>query len=94
MPAAEMPPSGFRRSGTDSGLILPEAIAREREVWTKAEWMTINRAFKLLESRGVHIYLKCTKAGCEHAPMESVRQSGGTYLLRCDHKDRVFQRVI
>ena len=83
--------TGYREHA--SGLLVPAELSRVREVWTKDEWRLINRAFKLLESRKVAIFLGCSEtAACKAAPIESIRQGGSTYLLRCAHKDRVLQR--
>lgn len=77
-----------------SGLLVPEEHAREREVWTKDEWRLMDRVFKLLESRGLEVFLGCTHPDCKgKSPIERRRQPDGGYLLRCPHKDRVFQRV-
>lgn len=73
-----------------SGLLVPADISREREVWTRAEWKAIEKATKLLESRGVHVYLGCPENTCKANPLERIRRTDGGITLRCNHKDREF----
>lgn len=82
-------PAGFRRS-TTTGLIVPEEQSREREVWTRDEWKTIERATKLLAGRGLEFFMRCPHTkDCQAAPMERLRRADGGLELRCAHKTRV-----
>ena len=81
---------GFARH-EGSGLYVPEEHKRARETWTYDEWRVLERATKLLDARGVRMYLKCDETGCE-APMERIRSLDGGITLRCGHKDRVVVR--
>lgn len=83
--------AGFaRHEGT--GLLVPEEFKREREVWTREEWMVLERATKLLSSRGMELYLGCQQPACQKAPIERMRNLDGGITLRCEHKDRVVVR--
>lgn len=84
--------SGFRPHAGGSGLYVPEAQSRLREVWTKAEWKALNRATKLLQSRQIGQFLRCEHPDCKDAPLKKIRTADG-YLLRCPHQDRVFQQA-
>lgn len=85
-------PAGFKRQ-TGSALIVPEEHARQREVWTKDEARLLERATKLLESRGIALHLRCPHDGCT-APLERLRAPDGGLILRCDHKERHLSRSI
>ena len=75
----------------DSGLLVPEEFKRQREVWSREELRTIDKATKLLESRGVLVYLGCVDPACrQNGPMERIRSLDGGITYRCSHKDRVF----
>ena len=78
--------TGVRQSA--SGLWVPEELSREREVWTRDEARLLERATKLLESRGVALYLRCTHPDCATVPIERLRAADGGLLLRCGHRDR------
>lgn len=84
---------GFRRSAT-SKLIVPAELSREREVWTYDEWKVVDRATKLLESRGLHLFLGCTDPRCRNAPVERLRRDDGGMTLRCAHKERNAYRTL
>lgn len=89
---ADVVPAGFRRS--ESGLILPEEHSRVREVWTHSEWRTLERATKLLESRGLKLFFRCEHSkDCQREPIERRRNLDGTITLRCAHADRVMSRL-
>lgn len=75
-----------------SGLYVPEEHKREREVWTYDEWRALERATKLLDARGVTLYLACPEEACKGAPIERRRNLDGGITLRCAHKDRVIVR--
>lgn len=86
-------PRGFARS-TASGLILPEAHARERQVWTKDEAKLLERATRLIESRGIEFFLRCRHSECHNEPMTRVLAPDGGLILRCAHMDRILSRTI
>lgn len=88
-PPKAAPDGAFRK--TESGLIVPAEISREREVWTWPEWRALEKATQLLQSRGVTVYLRCDHSReCMAHPIERVRNLDGGITLRCAHKDRVF----
>lgn len=76
-----------------SGLLVPEEFKREREVWTRDEGRLLDRFIKLAEARGLAVFLGCPESGCEKTPVERIRNLDGGITLRCQHKDRVFQRT-
>lgn len=78
----------FRRRH-ESGLFVPEEHSRLREVWTRTEWKTVDRATKFLESRGLKVLFGCEDPRCEKAAIEKRENVDGTVTLRCAHKDRV-----
>lgn len=81
--------TGYRRSSS-SDLFVPAEMSREREVWTRDEWKLLERATKLLETRGIELYMGCPQ--CKKAPIEKSVLEDGSMTLRCAHKDRVFRR--
>ena len=85
-------PAGFRRA-VGSGLILPEAISRVRQVWTKDEGRLLDRAFQLFTAKGMRAFLKCEDPACASAPIEKIRTPDGGVILRCAHSDRVFTKA-
>ena len=88
------PPSGYRRASAASGLLVPEDTPREREVWTKDEWKTLNRAIKLLALRGIRFQFACEDERCRREKLELLSQPDGSFLLRCAHKDRILSRAL
>ena len=76
-----------------SGLLVPEELKREREVWTREELRTLDKATALLESRGIQVFMRCHKPECHKAPMERIRSLDGGITYRCGHKDRVFLKL-
>lgn len=84
-------PVGFRASVT-SGLLLPEPLSRDRQVWTRDEWKLLNRAQQLIARKGMRLILKCETPACADAPITKVREGDG-FLLRCAHADRVFTKA-
>lgn len=73
-----------------SDLLVPTELAREREVWTREEWKTLERARKLAASRGVVLKLGCPEC---REPLKSVTRLDGQPTLRCAHKDREITRL-
>lgn len=83
-----MSTDGFRPHA--SGLFVPEEHSREREVWTRSEWRTIERATKLLTARGLEVFMRCSHTkDCQQAPIERIRRADGGIALQCAHKTRV-----
>lgn len=76
-----------------SGLLVPDELARVRQVWTRDEWKTLNRATDLLNRKGIKALLKCEHPGCETSPVEKLRRGDGGFILRCAHADRIFQKA-
>lgn len=82
--------SAFREHA--SGLLVPQELSREREVWTLDEFKILERATKLLQTRGVSLFLGCSDAKCKAQPLERIRRPDGGITLRCAHRDREFTR--
>lgn len=76
-----------------SGLIVPAELSREREVWSKDEYRTLERATRLLTSRGVSLFMGCDDPKCKNTPIERLRNPDGGITLRCFHKDRVVVKL-
>lgn len=86
-----MPETAFREHA--SGLVVPEELSRERQLWTKSEAALLDRTVKLLGSRGLLIMFRCTHERCKTAgPITRQRGTGGEMILQCAHMDRIFQR--
>jgi len=85
-------PHGFRHAPA-SNLILPDALSREREVWTEDEGRLLDRATKLLTEKGIVQFLKCPHPACVDGPIVAVRTDARGIILRCHHRDRVLQRA-
>lgn len=82
---------GFRK--TNSGLYVPPAQSREREVWTKDEWRLLDRATRLLTSRGLKFQFACPHPRCQGGPLALTRTVDGVVELTCAHKTRVAMRA-
>lgn len=89
---ADTLPHGFRRS-TESGLILPDEISRERMVYSKDDWRVLDRATKLLSSMGITLFLRCDTPACVSSPIERLRRLDGGITFRCQHADRLFMKL-
>lgn len=85
-------PHGYRRS-LQSGLLVPEEISRERQVWTADEGRLLDRAAKLLHRKGINLKMECQREGCQVAPLSKHQTPGGGFILRCEHADRVFTKA-
>lgn len=83
-------PAGFRTVG---GILVPEALERVRQVWTKDEWRLLDRATTLLNKRGIALQFQCLTPGCDAEPIERLRAPDGGIVLRCAHADRTFLRA-
>jgi hypothetical protein len=79
---------------TNSGLFVPAELSRERQVWTKDEARLLERATKLLEGKGIRLFLGCMHDRCREAPIERMRAADGGLVLRCAHADRVLSRSL
>lgn len=86
-------PAGFRE--TNSGLVVPEEVSREREVWLKdgEERKAFERAQRVAAKRYLSMPLVCYHERCRKNAMgctilKRVQVAGG-YELRCEHKVRV-----
>lgn len=77
-----------------SGLLVPDDLARKRQVWTKDEGRLLDRLAKLLNERGMLLNLACQNPKCAQSrkPLERFRMANGDYVLRCECTDRVFQK--
>jgi hypothetical protein len=76
-----------------SGLIVPEAISRVRDVFTDSESRTINRAVTLLNQHGIEVYFGCPLESCKKRPMEPRRLANGDFVLECEHAAHIFTRA-
>lgn len=85
-------PLGFHHA-PQSGLILPEAVARERQVWTKQEYRLLERLTGMLGQHGVDLLLQCQHPACSKTPLEPSRLPDGGFRLRCAHMDRVMTKA-
>lgn len=81
-----------------SGLIVPEELSRTREVWTFEDWRVLERATKLLESRGLQFFLRCASCAAREqrlgkpiTPLERLRRRDGALTLRCGCTEREFR---
>jgi hypothetical protein len=84
-------PRGFRSN--TAGLLVPEDLSRKRQVWTKDEWRLLDRVTKLLQGKGVELFLACPD--CRTAgkdPLERISTPEGR-VLRCACTDRIFRSV-
>lgn len=69
----------FRESA--SGLMVPAELSREREVWTREEWKSLERVVKLARARGLDVFLGCQASGCKRQPITRIRNADGTFTL-------------
>ena len=82
-------PDGFRQ--TNSGLIVPEDVSREREVWTDQERMIFQKAVDLATRKGLLMVFTCPHARCaQHAQVRLLATPGGQELV-CEHKRRLLE---
>jgi hypothetical protein len=92
--AADCVPAGFRRDPNGVGLFVPEALSRQRQVWTRDEWRLLERCTKMLNSHDVHLLMKCSHPACQDAPLTGKRRrSDGSFVLTCGHAIRVMERA-
>lgn len=81
------PVQDFRPS-VSSGLIVPDDVSRERQVWTRDEWRLLERTTAMLHGHGVTLLLQCQREECQEVPLEPMRLRDGSFRLRCAHMDR------
>lgn len=81
-------PDGYAVNAA-SGLILPEAVALRREVWTRDEWRALDKTIRLCKKRGIAFLMRC---GACSQPMGDSRAPSGDVLLSCGCTERVFTR--
>lgn len=86
-------PRGFRQSPA-SGLIVPEAQSRERQVWTNDEARLLDRAFRLLTARGVQFALGCATCQGSEKALKMTKNVAGERIARCGHLDRILSRFV
>lgn len=75
----------------DSGLYVPEAISRRRQVLTRDEWKLYERAIRLYERHTIAVKMHCAARGCDDPAIVIV--PGTDPILRCGCTDRVFTRA-
>jgi len=73
----------------DSGLYVPEAIARRRQVWTRTEWKLYERALSLFAVQGLAVKMQCNEPRCDDRAIVKLLD-GDNPVLRCGCSDRVF----
>lgn len=82
-------PAGFHPHA--SGLLVPEAHARQRIVVPYEDWKKIDRALAVFNTLELRMQFRCAEPGCS-AIVKTSTPDGGT-VLRCDHADRVFTKA-
>lgn len=86
------PKRGFRE--TASGLLVPEAESRVRQVFTADETRLIARVTNLLDGRGVDVFFACRlDPRCAGKHLDRITLADGSFSLQCEHMDRVFARA-
>lgn len=85
-------PAGF--SPHTSGLLVPDAVARRREVWPRDEWKQVDRAAKVLNGHQIAVLMKCSTPGCPDPDLEAQQRHDGTLALRCGCTERVLTRAL
>ena len=83
--------AGFREHA--SGLIVPEEMARARQVMPWQEWRDLEKVTKALAARGIVLQLKCTDPRCQKAPIQRHRTLEGGISFRCEHQDLTYTRT-
>ena len=83
------PVAGFHPHA--SGLLVPEAHARERIVCTYEDWKKLDRALAMLDRLALRMQFRCERPRC--SPIVKVNTPDGGTVLRCDHADRVFTKA-
>ncbi len=84
-------PAGF--APHPSGLIVPAAVAKRREVWTRDEWKTIDRAAGHLAAHRVTLGMRCVAEDCPAPRMAPELAPSGDLMLICGCTERVLTRA-
>lgn len=85
-------PAGFREDiGGGSGLIVPEALSRTREVVSEDEWRLLTRCTTAFKHYNLRFVFVCNQCASPDTPfMKRIRTAYG-FILQCPHRDLVFQ---
>lgn len=75
-----------------SGLLVPKAHVRIRQVFTKEEWRLLDKVSRLFKSRGVALLMECEQPACSKE-IQQVQIPGAGLMLRCQCTDRVLQKA-
>jgi hypothetical protein len=87
------PPHGFHKSAT-SDLIVPEAVSREQETWTKQEEKLIRRFLKFLGQYNLDARVICRDERCRKDPtVHAVKDAAGRMVFECEHKVRTCKGI-
>lgn len=78
----------------DSGLLVPEAQVRNRQVWSRDEWKQVDRASRLLRGHGVAVLMRCNRPACPDSMLTPATLADGSSVLRCGCTDRVLSRSL
>lgn len=85
-------PAGF--APHSSGLLVPEPVARRREVWPRDEWKQVDRAAKVLNAHQVATLMRCGAPGCPDRDLEAQHRPDGSLALRCGCTERILTRAL
>lgn len=86
-------PSSFKQR--ESGLYVPDALSRDRQVFTRDELRLIDRALALLGKASLKLQMACEHPRCadSRGKVERKQLADGSVVLQCDHLDRTFMRA-
>ncbi len=86
-------PAGFERK-EDSGLYVPEKLARQQSRMTPDDRKMLLRAVTMLANTyGIEIpFYRCQKMDCPDRTIKQVASPDGV-LLRCGHRDVLVEHV-
>lgn len=82
-------PAGFRQGS--SGLLVPLATERTREVWCATDRKALDRAAKACAAHGVKMTLACQREGCS-GHLARLDVAGVGDVIRCACSDRILSR--
>lgn len=82
-------PAGFRTAG--SGLLVPNSVERQREVWCATDRKALDRAAKACAAHGVKMTLACQREGCS-GHLTRLDVAGVGDVIRCGCSDRILSR--
>lgn len=83
-PAGDPMPTGFRES--NSGLVVPVDLSRDRETWTEEEARILYKATAIVNARGWYLAFGCPHDRCKDQPLVANRAIAGGMELVCQHK--------